>query len=111
VLRLGVDPDAPRAAKDSPGHARHAGFDLHGGRIVHADDRAGLERLCHYLVRPLLAQERLELLPGGRVGVTLAHPWADGTRALVFHAVEFLEKLAVLIPKPRINLVAYHGLC
>jgi hypothetical protein len=110
VLRLGADPDAPRAAKDAPWHARHAGFDLHGGRIVRADARAGLERLCHYLLRPPLAQERLELLPGERVGLTLAHPWADGTLALVFDAVEFLEKLAVLIPKPRINLIAYHGI-
>jgi hypothetical protein len=30
-------------------------------------------------------------------------------RALVFTPVEFLEKLAVLIPKPRINLVVHHG--
>jgi predicted RNA binding protein YcfA (HicA-like mRNA interferase family) len=49
------------------------------------------------------------MLPGGRVGLTLAHLWSDGTRALVFDPVEFLEKLAVLIPKPRINLVVYHG--
>jgi len=75
-----------------------------------ADDRTGLERLCHYLFRPPLAQERLEMLPGGRVGLTLAHPWSDGTRLLVFDPVEFLEKLAVLIPKPRINLVVYHGI-
>jgi hypothetical protein len=31
------------------------------------------------------------------------------TRALIFTPVEFLEKIAVLIPKPRINLVVYHG--
>jgi len=110
VLRLGVDPDAPGPAADAPWHARHASFDLHAGRTVRADDRAGLERLCHYLFRPPLAQERLEMLPGGRVGLTLAHPWSDGTRALVFDPVEFLEKLAVLIPKPRINLVVYHGI-
>ena len=61
-------------------------------------------------MRPPLAQERLELLPDGRVGLTLARPWADGTRALVFGGVEFLEKLAVLIPKPRINLLIYHGI-
>jgi hypothetical protein len=59
-------------------------FDLHAGRTVGADDRAGLERVCHYLLRPPLAQERVEILPNGRVGLTLAHAWADGTRALVF---------------------------
>ena len=28
---------------------------------------------------------------------------------LVFDAVEFLGRLAVLVPRPRINLVLYHG--
>jgi Putative transposase/Transposase zinc-binding domain len=109
VQRLGADPARQHPVHDTPWHARHAGFDLHGGRTVRADDRAGLERLCHYLLRPPLAQERIEILPDGRVGLTLAHPWADGTRALIFAPVEFLEKLAVLIPKPRINLLIYHG--
>jgi len=110
VQRLGADRARQSPARDSLWHARHAGFDLHGGRTVRAADRAGLERLCHYLLRPPLAQERIELLPDGRVGLTLAHPWADGTRALIFGPVEFLETLAVLIPKPRINLLIYHGI-
>jgi hypothetical protein len=109
VARIGSDPEAYTAKPETPWHARHASFDLHAGRTVRADDREGLERLCHYLLRPPLAQERIEILADGRVGVTLAHPWADGTRALVFTSVEFLEKLAVLIPKPRVNLLLYHG--
>ncbi|MBI3768679.1 MAG: transposase [Deltaproteobacteria bacterium] len=91
VARIGNDPDAYTPKPEMPWHARHASFDLHAGRTVRADDRAGLERLAHYLLRPPLAQERIELLADGRVGVTLAHPWADGTRALVFTPVEFLE--------------------
>ena len=101
-------PTATRAI--APAQARHADFDLHAGRTVRADDRTGLERLCHYLLRPPLAQERVDILPDGRIGLTLAHAWADGTRALVFSGVEFLEKLAVLIPKPRSNLLIYHGI-
>jgi hypothetical protein len=54
---------APAPGRESPGHARAADFDLHGGRTVRAEDRHGLERLCHYLLRPPLAQARLELLP------------------------------------------------
>jgi len=110
VARIGNDPDAYTPKPETPWHARYASFDLHAGRTVRPDDRAGLERLCHYLLRAPLAQERIELLPDGRVGLTLAHPWADGTRALVFTPVEFLEKLAVLIPKPRVNLLLYHGM-
>ncbi len=110
VMRSGNDPRVDTHKPETAWHARHGSFDLHAGRTVRADDRAGLERLCHYLLRPPLAQERIELLADGRVGLRLARPWADGTRALVFTGVEFLEKLAVLIPKPRVNLLIYQGI-
>jgi hypothetical protein len=109
VLRVGRDPDARWLTSSGPRHAHLSGFDLHANRTVRADDRAGVERLCHYLLRPPLAQDRLEILRDGRIACTLAHPWRDGTRALVFEPLEFLEKLAVLIPRPRINLLLYHG--
>ena len=80
-----------------PRHAHFEGFDLHANRTVRADDRAGLERLCHYLLRPPLAQGRLERLPDGGVLYTLAHPWSDGTRQLLFQPLELLEKLAALV--------------
>jgi hypothetical protein len=92
-----------------PRHAHLEGFDLHANRTVRADDRAGLERLCQYLLRPPLAQGRLERLADGRVLYTLTHPWSDGTRQLLLHPLELLEKLAVLVPRPRINLLLYHG--
>ena len=31
------------------------------------NDRAGLERLCHYILRPPFAQERLRLESDGRI--------------------------------------------
>jgi hypothetical protein len=43
------------------------------------------------------------------VVLTLKSPWADGTRQLLFEPLTLLEKLAALIPRPRINLVVYHG--
>ena len=39
----------------------------------------------------------------------LRHPRSDGTTHLLFDPVEFLERLAVLVPRPRIDLVLYHG--
>jgi hypothetical protein len=36
---------------------------------------------------------------------------ADGTTHLVFTPLELLERLAVLVPRPRSNLLVYHGLC
>ena len=45
----------------------------------------------------------------GAVLLQLRHPWADGTTHLVFDPVEFLGRLAVLVPRPRINLLSYYG--
>jgi hypothetical protein len=64
---------------------------------------------CRYLLRPAVAQDRLRRLADGRVVLTLKCPWADGTRHLIFAPLTLLEKLAALIPRPRINLVLYHG--
>jgi hypothetical protein len=76
---------------------------------VPAADRPRLEQLCRYLLRPAVAQDRLRLLADGRIVLTLETAWADGTRQLVFEPLTLLEKLAALTPRPRINLVLYHG--
>ena len=109
MWRVGVDPDAPWVLSTVPRHAHLAGFDLHANVDVPAADRGRLERLCRYLLRPAVAQDRLRRLDDGRIALTLKTAWADGTRQLVFEALELLEKLAALIPRPRTNLVLYHG--
>ena len=35
--------------------------------------------------------------------------WSDGTTHLLLSPVELLEKLAALVPPPRLNLIRYHG--
>ena len=92
-----------------PRHAHLTGFDVHANVVVPAADRARLERLCRYLLRPAVAQRRLRLLDDGRIVLTLETAWADGTRHLGFEPLTLLEKLAALTPRPRINLVLYHG--
>jgi hypothetical protein len=44
-----------------------------------------------------------------RYRLELRYRWIDGTTHVVFDAVEFLARLAVLVPRPRINLILYHG--
>jgi len=109
VWRVGDDPDAPWVLSTAPRHAHLTGFDLHANVAVPAADRAHLEHLCRYLLRPAVAQGRLRLLDDGRIVLTLKTAWADGTRHLVFEPLTLLEKLAALTPRPRINLVLYHG--
>jgi hypothetical protein len=92
-----------------PCHARRNGFDLHAGVIVPPRDRARLERLCRYALRPPIAQERLHRTPEGQVILDLRHRWADGTTYLVFEPLELLERLTSLTPRPRINLLLYYG--
>ena len=62
-----------------------------------------------YILRPPVAQDALELTPDGKVLLRLRRPWRDGTRAICFEPSEFLEKLAAMIPRPRIHLLLYHG--
>ena len=38
------------------------GFSLHAATRIEAEDRAGLERLCRYVMRPLLAAGRLQFI-------------------------------------------------
>jgi hypothetical protein len=109
VWRVGEEPDAPWVLSSSPRHAHIAGFDLHANVAVPAADRGRLEQLCRYLLRPPVAQERLRRMGDDRVLLTLKTAWADGTRHLIFAPMELLEKLAALTPRPRINLILYHG--
>ena len=85
------------------------GFDLHANVWVSANDRAGVERLCRYVLRPPFAQERLRLRSDGRVALELKRAWHDGTRELVFEPLEFLERLAAMTPRPETNLLICRG--
>lgn len=109
VLRLGRAPDAPWVTSSGPRQAHLEGFDLHANLLVPADDRARLEQLCRYLLRPPVAQDRLRLTGDGRIRLELKSAWHDGTGHLLFEPLELLEKLAALTPRPRVNLVLYHG--
>jgi hypothetical protein len=109
VWRVGQEPDTPWVLSSHPRHAHIAGFDLHANVAVPAADRGRLERLCRYLLRPPVAQDRLQRLDDARILLTLKTAWEDGTRHLLFAPMELLEKLAALTPRPRINLILYHG--
>ena len=40
---------------------------------------------------------------------TFTHPWSDGTTGITLSPLELLEKLAALVPLPRVHLVRYGG--
>jgi hypothetical protein len=112
-LRLGhgegrmLEGARPTSRPDVP-HARWEGFDLHAGVTV-PGHRARLERLCRYVLRPPVTGDRLAVAADGRVVLRLRHPRTDGTTHVAFEPTALLERLAVLVPRPRINLLLYHG--
>jgi hypothetical protein len=95
----------------SPGErcASVGGISLHANVCVPARDRNRLERLCRYVARPPVASERLSQQPDGRLVYQLRRRWRDGTTHMVFEPLEFMEKLAALVPRPRSHMVRYHG--
>jgi hypothetical protein len=40
---------------------------------------------------------------------TLKTPYRDGTTQVAFDPVDFITRLAALVPKPRVNLTHYHA--
>jgi hypothetical protein len=49
------------------------------------------------------------LAPDGRVIYGLKRPWRDGTSAISFDPLTFIERLAALVPPPRAHQLTYHG--
>ena len=84
------------------------GLSLNAATHLHAHDREGIERLCRYGARPPFALERLSQRPDGRLSYRLRHP-RGGRTHLVLEPLEFLRKLATLIPPPRHHLTRFHG--
>ena len=89
--------------------ADHDGFSLHAAVRVEAHDRKRLEQLCLYITRPALSDERVQLNAVGQVELKLKTPWRAGTTHLVMSPLEFMQRLAALVPRPRLHLIRYHG--
>jgi hypothetical protein len=85
------------------------GFSLHANTQVPTHRRDQLERLIHYTARGAVSLERLEQDANGDLVYTFTHPWSDGTTGIRLSPVELLEKLAALVPLPRVHLVRYGG--
>ena len=89
--------------------ADNNGFSLHAAVRCAANDRQALEQLCRYITRPALANERVQTNAAGQVVLKLKTPWRDGTMQLVMSPLEFMQRLAALVPRPRLHLIRFHG--
>jgi hypothetical protein len=101
-----------------------AGFSLHAGVATEARQRKKLDRsggvpLCRYISRPAVSEKRLALTSNGMVRLVrhpdhLKTPYRDGTTHVIFELggiphLDFIAKLAAMVPRPRVNLTRFHG--
>ncbi|HEX9297156.1 MAG TPA: transposase [Polyangiaceae bacterium] len=83
---------------------------MHAKQRVDGRDRAQIERLCRYITRPPLSQERLTRRADGRLELELKNVWRDGTRALVLEPFDLLTRLVASVPPFRAShLLRYFG--
>jgi hypothetical protein len=132
TYRIAVGPQAGRKvftlqtlpASGEPfddGIGQVAGFSLHAGVAARADERKKLERLCRYISRPAVSEKRLSLTRGSNIRYQLKTPYREslprersecfghGTTHVIFEPLDFIARLAALVPKPRVNLTRFHG--
>src|SRR5260370_23144306 len=88
VRRLGEARDTATVTSRGPRQAHLDGFDLHANVWVSPNDRAGVERLCRYVLRPPFAQERLRLRGDARVAVERKSAGRYGPNDLGFQPLQ-----------------------
>ena len=109
VFTLQTIPPQPDLPSGSERVAKLAGFSLHAGVAAKAHQRDKLERLCRYISRPAVSEKRLSLTSTGKIRYELKTPYRNGTTHVIFEPIDFIARLAALVPKPRVNLTRFHG--
>jgi|TARA_B100000315_G_scaffold252165_1_gene288357 hypothetical protein len=102
-----TDTKAPRSLA-----SKQSGFSLHAGVSCKAAPRNKLERICRYITRPPIAERRLSIAGNGNIVYALKTLYDDGPMGTPSHIsclggpaspLEFIGRLAALIPKPRVH--------
>ena len=96
-------------AEPVSGHAQRR-LDVHAAGQLGSHGQGTLIRDLGILPRQYAAVEAEFDVVAGKLSFALKSPWDDGTTHLILTPHELLEKLAALVPPPRINLIRYHGL-
>ena len=101
----------PHEAEDMLAWDHGGGFSLNGSVRIEATDRTGLERLIRYCARPPFALDRLHIVDdrSDQILYRLPGPDPSGRTALRLSALELLDRLAKILPPPRIHRHRYHG--
>jgi hypothetical protein len=93
VFTLQTMPDCGSENLPSISLGETAGFSLHAGVATRANERARLERLCRYIMRPAVSTNRLSLTRNGQVRYELKTPWRNGTTHVIFEPLDFMYRM------------------
>ncbi len=108
-IGAGFGDEGEHPARTGPRCASVNGFSLHANTQVPAHRRDQLERLPRYTARGAVALERLQEDANGDLLYTFTRLWSDGTTGITLSPLALLEKLAALVPLPRVHLIRYGG--
>lgn len=116
VQALRAEGEAGDAGRDEPvappreeGAVETEGFNLHASVAIAGEDDLGRERLMRYGARPPMALDRLRRLPDGRIAYRIKKLRDGRAKHRVMTPLEFLARLAALVPPPRYPLLRYAG--
>jgi Putative transposase len=109
TLREAIPVETDNDYERKPLCANEQGFSLQAAVRCHANERLKLERLCRYITRPALANDRVKINAKGQVELKLTTPWCDGTMHHVMSPLAFMQRLAPLVPRPCLHLIQVHG--
>ena len=109
VARLGRHSDRDGEFRRAALCADVDGFSMHAGVCIPEGATDRREKLCRYAARPPVIHDRMSLTDDGKVIYRFRRKWADGSTAVVLDPLTLIERLAALIPRPRVHLTTYHG--
>jgi hypothetical protein len=78
-------------------------------QTILAWERQKQKGLCWFITTPAACEKRLSLMLTGNIRYQLKTLYDDENTHVIFELLDFIAKLAVLVPKPRVNLTRFHG--
>lgn len=99
----------PEEAQGMLGWQHGGGFSVDGEVRIEAEDRQGLERLLRYCARPAFALERLREIDAEHLVYESVKPGPKGSVSQILTPMQLLDRLAALIPPPRVHRHRYYG--
>ena len=107
VVRRGLLPEDDARAMAQWEHG--GGFSVDASVRIEAADRAGRERPLRYCARPPFALDRLRELDPEHLLYESTKQGPGGTDPLILAPLQLLDRLAALVPPPRIHRHRYLG--